>query len=225
MQKLSIKNIVGFRNKSDKAKKNFATALKLGKTAVETSGGGDYWVSSLSAISNCYKFNDLRHVTERRKELEEKYEETDYKRTKIMYKRNIDILYNYEDLDLKKWVPVKKLNFLRKHKDDFILTIKELQIKATPNHVFTFKIDDVEQVGAIWFIAKLNGFRKDELGMFTDILYCYLKTHFSEEFTINTKYCIAVDVFNDFDINYLQLEKREVPMILTSTINEIKKLM
>lgn len=225
MKNLSIKSVIEFKGKSDRGKKNFATALKKDKAKVDTEGGGNYWVSCLSAIHNSFKLDDLQSIINRRGELEEKYGETEHKRTKTMYKRNIDILYNYEDFDLKKWKPSKKINFLKKHKDDSILNIKGLQIQATPNHVFTFQKNDVEEIGAIWFIAKLNGFRKDELGMFADILHRYLKTHFSKEYNLNSKYCIAVDVFNNFEINYSQLEKGEIPLILNSTLDEIKKLM
>lgn len=225
MKKLSIKNIIEFRSKSDRSKRNFAIDMKLDKEKVNTDGGGDYWVSCLSAISNSYKSNDLQSIIDKREELEAKSEETEYNRTKTMYKRNIDILNNYDDFDFKNWRPSEKLKFLKKHKDDSILTIKGLQVQVTPNHVFTFQKEGIEEIGAIWFIAKLDGFRKDELGMFTDILYKYLNTHFSKDYTLNPKYCIAVDVFNNLDVEYSQIEKGEVPKILNVTLDEIKKLM
>jgi hypothetical protein len=225
MKKLSIKNIVEFRGKSDRSKKYFATDLTIDKVKVDTEGGGDYWVSCLSAISNSFKSDDLKYIIDKRGEVEEKHGETKVKRTKTMYERNIDILYNYKDFDLKKWKPSKKIKLLKKNKDHSILTIKGLQVQATPHHVFTFQKNDVEEVGAIWFIAKLNGFKKDELGMFADILYRYLKTHFSKDYDLNPKYCIAVDVFKKFEVNYSQLEKGEISLILNPTLEEIKKLM
>ena len=105
------------------------------------------------------------------------------------------------------------------------MTIKGLEVQAVPHHVFAFQKDDVEEIGAILFIAKLNGFKKDELGMFSDVLYRYLKTHYSKEYQLNPNYCIAVDVCNNLEVNYSQLEKGEIPMILNSTLDEIKKLM
>jgi hypothetical protein len=225
MKKLSIKSIIEFSRKSDKSKMNFATAVKIDKAKVDTEGGGDYWISCLSAISNSFKTNNLESIIDKRCELEEKYGETEFKKTKTMYKRNIDILYNYEDFDLKKWKPSKKIKLLKKHKDDSILTIKGLQVQVIPHHVFTFQKNDVEEIGAIWFIAKLDGYRKDELGMFADILYRYLRTHFSKDYILNSKYCIAVDVFNNFEVSYSQLEKREMPLTLNSTLDEIKKLL
>jgi hypothetical protein len=225
MKTLSIKDLIEFRGKSEKSKKNFAASLKVDKDKVTTDGGGDYWISCLSAIGNSYKSNDLGAIVDKREELEKKSKETKYKRTKVMYERNMHILSNYEGYDFKKWRPAKKLVFKKKHKGDFVLAIKGLQVLASPRHVFTFQKDEVEEVGAIWFIAKLNGFQKDELGMFTDILYRYLKTHFSKSFTVNSKYCVAVDVFNKADVNYSQLENGDLPKILNSTLEELKKLM
>jgi len=227
MKKLSIKRVVEFRSKSDRTKKSFVVALKEDKAKIdpESKGGGDYWVSCLSAISNSFKLHDLKYIIEKRSELEEKRKETEHKITQTMYKRNVDILNTYKDFDLKKWKPSKKINLVKKNKDDSILTIKGLQVQVTPHHVFTFQKDDVTEIGAIWFIAKLDGFKKDELGMFADILYRYLKTHFSKEYNVNSKYCIAVDVFKNFEINYSQLENGKILSILDPTLDEIKKLM
>ena len=142
-----------------------------------------------------------------------------------MYKRNIDVLYNYEDFDLKKWRPSGKIEFIRKHKHDSILTIKGLQVQATPNHVFKFIKNDNEQVGAIWFIAKLGGFKQDELGMFTDILFRYLKAHYAKKYILNSKHCIAVDVFNKTEVNFSQIESGEISLLLNGTLDEINKLL
>jgi hypothetical protein len=225
MKKLSIKSIVEFRGKSERAKKNFANSLKLDKPEVESGSGGDYWVSCLSAISNGYKFNDLNFIIEKMEDLEDKHKENGNSGTKTMYRRNITILSHYESFDFRKWWPSKKTQLLRKHKSDSVLTIKDFQLQVKPQHVFTFPVNNENEIGAIWFIAKLDGFRKDELGMFCDILYRYLKTHFSKKYRLSPKYCIAVDVFNTLEVRYSQLEKREIPMILDSTLDEIKKLM
>ncbi|MFT3679802.1 MAG: hypothetical protein QM791_05995 [Ferruginibacter sp.] len=225
MKKLSIKEIVEFRGKSVRAKKNFATNIQLDKPKEETDGGGDYWITSLSAVSNSYRLNKLDIVKDKIDELEEKYEATDFKRTKTMYKRNIDILYSFEDFDFKKWRPYKNLKFVKKHRTGAALTIKGLQLQTNPHHVFTFGKDDAQEIGAIWFIAKLGGYKKEELGMFTDILFRYLKINFGKEFGINLKYCIAVDVVKNFAVSYDQIQSEEVPVLLSATLDEIKKLM
>lgn len=225
MKKISIKDVVAFRRKSDRSKKSFAAAIKLNKVKISLEGGGDYWITSLSAISNSYKLNDLKFIVDKRSELEEKHDNTNYKQTKTMYKRNIDILHNYENFDLKKWRPAKKMRLLKKHKEDSVLTIRGLEVHVAPHHVFTFTRNEENEVGAIWYIAQLDGFRKEELGMFADILFRYLKAHYSKEYTLNTKYCIAIDVFNNFEVSYSQLENGDIPLILNSTLDEIKRLM
>jgi len=225
MKNLSVKKIIEFRRKSDRAKKTFAQILKLEKEKKESDGGGDYWISSLSAISNSYKRNNLQFIRDKIYELEEKFENTDFQRTKTMYERNIDILYKYEVFDFKIWKPNEHITYIKKHKSDFVLSIQGLPIEAVPHYVFYLQNKDIKEIGAIWFIAKLDGYREAELGMFTDILYRNLKNNFSKDYTLNPRYCIAVDVVNNFAVNYYQIEKGEVPSILDKTIGEIKKVM
>lgn len=225
MKKLSIKDIVSFKNKSEKAKQNFAINMKIDKGKIESVGGGDYWVTCLSAISNSYKLINVQSVIDKKNELYSKLETAENTKTKNMYERNIKILANYENCDFTKFMPPSKLNFLRKKKDDYILVIKEIPIQVKPHFVFSFDNNGIEEVGSVWFIAKLNGFKKDELGMFTDILHRYLKTHFSEQYNINSRYVIAIDVFNSIEVNYSQLENNEILKILDSTIKVIKAMM
>jgi hypothetical protein len=225
MEKISGKKLVQFRHKSDRAKKSFAVGLKKNKVKSNAESGGDYWISSLSAISNSFKFDDLQYIIDKKGEIEDKLEDNEDERIQEMYIRNIDILYHYEDFDLKKWRPVKKIKLLPKDKKNSILIIKGLPVQALPHHIFTFKKNDVEEIGAIWFIAKLNGFRKEELGLFVDILYRYLKAHFSEDYNLNPQYCIAVDVFNCFEVNYSQLAKGKIPVILDGILDEINDLL
>jgi len=225
MKKLSVKAIVEFRGKSDRSKKAFVDNLVLDKKGPALEGGGDYWVTSLSSVSKSFKSNDLTWIVEKIDDLEEKLRASDFAITKTMYKRNISILNNYKEFDFKKWRPLKNITFLTKHKSNFILKIKGLEVEVKPHHVFTFQNGSTTEVGAIWFIAKLNGFRKEELGMFTDILYRYLKIHHSKNNVVNSKYCIAVDVFNSLDVNYRELETGKVTAVLDSCLDEIRKLM
>ena len=141
MRKLNIKELVDFRRKSDRAKQNFALNLKLNRVESEAEGGGDYWVSSVSAIVQSFKHNDLQPVLDRRSELEEKFDATKVAKTKTMYKRNINILYSFEDIDSNKWRPNSKIDFLKQSKDNQLLTVRGLQLQVTPNCVFEFEKD------------------------------------------------------------------------------------
>lgn len=223
--KISIKDVVDFRRKSDRRKQTFAASLKNGKEKSNSeSSGGDYWISSISAISNSYKLNDMQPIIDKQYELEDKYEAAEYRKTKIMYKRNIDILYSCAEFDLGRWRPSKNIKFIRKYRNHSILNIEGLDIQVLPSHIFTFQSGEIEEIGAIWFIAKLDGYQKDELGIFVDILYRYLNYYFSENYRINPKYCIAIDVTRGIDLNYLEFEKEEIVQILDSIIEDIKRL-
>ena len=49
--------------------------------------------------------------------------------------------------------------------------------------------------------------------------------NFSKSYKINPDYCITVDVVKVEDLNYSKIIKEEIPLLLDSTIREIKKLM
>lgn len=227
MQKLSIKNIIDFRSKkSDSSKRNFINKIKVGKQKSEESdGGGDYWIISLSSISNAFKNNNLQCIKDKILEIEEKISKNEKKNTKVMYRRNADILYSYEDINLKQWQPSNIKTILPKHKAESILKIQDLPVQALPHHVFLFEKKGVKEVGAIWFVAKLDGYTKDELGMFADILFRYLKANFSNDYIVSSEYCLAVDVIGQNHVSYSQIEQSKVRAILDLTIGEIKKMM
>lgn len=142
-----------------------------------------------------------------------------------MYQRNIDMLYGAQDFDFSQWRPSDELAFQKKSKKSELLRIKDINIQVNPTHIFTFEIDEEVAIGAIWFVAKLDGYRREELGMFTDILYRYLEINFSKDYQINPLFCIAVDVFKGNDINYSQLESKDVPFALDTVIDEITSLL
>jgi len=224
MNKLSIKSIIDFRKKSDRSKKTFALNLQIEKEKKDSDGGGDYWIICLSAISNAFRYNDNSIILDKIHELEGKYEVAEHQKTKDMYERNMSILYKFEDFNFSKWIPKENFKTIKKHKSDFLLNIKGLLVQASPHHVFTFQ-DENKEIGAIWFIAKLGGYDQTELAMFTDILYRYLVLNFSEEYSVNADFCIAVDVVNKIEVNYAQVLKDNIPLKLNSTLEEIRKLM
>lgn len=228
MRQLNIKELIKFKRSTDRVKQNFALNLKINKEKKEpedSNGGGDYWICATSAIENSFKNNDPQPIIDKKIELEEKYRAATAKKTKEMYERNLTILYSFEDVDSERWRPAPKMKFLSQLKENQNITVQGIQLQVKPKFVFEFEKDGKKEIGAIWFVAQLNGFGKDELGMFADILWRYLNTHFSKNHTINPQYCIAVDVYKGQDVSYLQPTENGVPMILNSTIDEIKRLM
>jgi hypothetical protein len=223
MKKLTIKKLVEFRSKQERGKKNFATAVKQNKPEPKKDGGGDYWISTVSAIARAYKEKNPQLIKLKIKELGEKIETTKSSQVKAQYKRNIEILRKYENFDFKKWVPPGKPQLLKNHKA--MLTIKELLVETSPNVVFSFGKDQQDEVGAIWLVAKKEGFKREEMGMFTDILARYLRNQYGKKYAPNPRYCLAVDVVSMYEVNYSQLQNAEIPYLLNKTIDELKRLM
>jgi len=223
MEKIRIKELVRFRRKTDRSKKTFANNLKLREKSEKEGSGGDYWISCLSAIGNVFKYNDPSLLDEKIEFLIEKIQSKEDKRIKDQFQRNIDILEGFKDFDFHEIRPKADLTFHKKPTTNSILEIEGLPIQAKPDHVFSFSINNSEEVGAVWFIAELNGYDKGELGMFADILYRYLDTHFSKDFFVNKAYCIAIDVYRGQKVTYEDVEKGKVPALLEPTIDEIKK--
>lgn len=224
MKTLTVSKVVDFTRKSDRGKQGFVKNL-LHEDVKKSEGGGDYWVSCISSISNSYKNNNVEFINNKRFELEEKLEKTDFERTQNMYKANIAVLYKFENHNFRIEMPNKKLFFIKQHKCNQILTLKGLQLKTTPQLVYSFQNSDTEEIGAIWFVAKKDGYKKNELGMFTELLYKYLENNFSDDFILNPNFCFTVDVESTRSVSYTQLLNREVPWLLDKTISEIKKIM
>ncbi|MEI9954918.1 MAG: hypothetical protein WDM90_01060 [Ferruginibacter sp.] len=111
MKNLSIKKLIDFRGKSDKAKKKFVDNIKSNKIEIPDDGGGDYWIASISAVSKSYERNDLSIVNDKIQNLEEKLDKTSYNITKNMYQRNIANLKRYSTLDLKRLKPRERIEF------------------------------------------------------------------------------------------------------------------
>lgn len=224
MRDITIRDLIAYRRKFDAGKRKFANDLYLDFEKSDKDGGGNYWICCTSAIVNCFKSNNLQFIIDKINDLEYKYEKTENERTKIMYKRNLSILYNYEAFDFSDLKPIPRLTFLKKHKEDAILNVSGLQIRVTPDCVYSFISNSNNEIGAIWFIAKLDGYDEDELGMFADILFRYLNQIFSKSYTINPKYCIAVDIVKNNVVKFSSIQNQEIPAILDSTIAEIIKL-
>ncbi|MCJ8165962.1 hypothetical protein MKJ04_14025 [Pontibacter sp. E15-1] len=221
MEKLSIKNLIDFRRKSPRGQQTLIKNLKFQQKS-DSEGGGDYWVRSISALGNTFRENDNQLIKDKIDHLSSDHSATAHRTTKLMYERNINILQNYEDFDFDEWKPSKDLRFLPKPKTRSILNINGLPIQVLPTHVFAFDDDKGPRLGGIWFVAKLDGLTREELGMYADALHRYLCEHYSEEYTIDPNYCLTVDVLNLKEAKYSQILKGEIPALLASTIDSIK---
>lgn len=224
MKKVTVKNLIEFRGKNKRTKITFVHNLNKEKNKSEDSSGGDYWISCLSAIRNSFRFDDEDLLDEKINLLSDKINVTEIKRIKDQFQRNIDIVNSFKDYDLKHLKPNTNLTFLKQPKIKSLLDIKGLPIEAKPCHIYTFSENNSEEIGGIWFIAKLNGFKKSELGMFTDILYRYLDKYYSKNFYVNPDYCVAVDLFNGQEVNYSDIKNGKIPILIDNTIDELNKV-
>lgn len=224
MKKVTVKNLIEFRGKNERTRITFVNNLKKEKKKSEDASGGDYWISCLSAIRNLFKYDNEDLLDDKISELVEKIKVTEIKRIKDQFKRNIDILNNFKEYEIQHLKPNVDLSFLKQPKAKSLLDIKGLPIEAKPCHIYKFSENKSEEIGGIWFIAKLKGFKKSELGMFTDILYRYLDKHYSKDLYVNPDYCIAVDLFNAQEVNYSDIQNGNIPILIDSTLDELKKV-
>lgn len=224
MKKVTVKNLIEFRGKNERTKITFVHNLKKEKSKKEDSSGGDYWISCLSAIRNCFKENDETLLDEKINLLSDKIEVSEIKRIKDQFQRNIDIIEGFKDIDIQNLKPNNDLTFMKQPKIKSLLDIKGLPIEAKPCHIYTFSENNSEEIGGIWFIAKLNGFKQSELGMFADVLYRYLHKYYSKDFYVNPNYCVAIDLFKGQEIRYSEIKNGRFPILIDSTIDELKKV-
>ena len=229
MDKITISDAIKFRRKkSEKAKLTFINKLKKAqKKKLEnekSDEGGDYWTISRSAISGYFKIGNKDIIKNKIHEVLTKHGGSDKKGTKTMYERNIEILHNFENFDFSGFKPSEEIKFLSKPNNQSIFKINEVLIQVRPSHVFTFKENDTEKIGAIWFVSIIKGYTKEEIGIYTKAMYYYLDKNYSKKFEISTTYCIAMDVVNVSYVTYGEILNKKVLSLLESTLESIKKI-
>ncbi|MCL1669963.1 hypothetical protein M2T82_18025 [Elizabethkingia ursingii] len=222
MKKISINNIIKFRLKSDKSQKGFLNSISK-DIEIKAEGGGNYWVRSISAMNNAIRTNSNEPIKDKIMELLDLFVPSLTKQTKDMYQRNLNILHNYEDFDFSKWLP-KNYTIISKTNKKSIIYIETIPVQITPSQIYSFEKDGKEYVGAIWFVAKLDGYNITELGIFAEALFIYLSNNFDQNFTIHPENCLVVDVIGEQEVNYQELIDNKITAILKPTLELIKKL-
>lgn len=223
MNKIRIKDLIEFRNKNERTRITFVQNLKKEKDKAEKKSGGDYWISCLSAIRNSFKLNNKFLMDEKIEILKEKINVADKKITKNQFQKNIDVLENFKEYELISLKPNADLIFLKQSKLKSLLDVNSFPIEVKPCYIYKFSINNSDEVGGVWFVAKLDGFKKSELAMFTDIMYRYLLKNYSNMFYVNPDYCIAVDIFRGQEVRYSEIKKGEIPILIENTIEKIKQ--
>ncbi|WP_175284518.1 hypothetical protein, partial [Elizabethkingia anophelis] len=214
--------IIKFRLKSDKSQKGFLNSISK-DIEIKAEGGGNYWVRSISAMNNAIRTNSNEPIKDKITELLDLFVPSLTKQTKDMYQRNLNILHNYEDFDFSKWLP-KNYTIISKTNKKSIIYLETIPVQITPSQIYSFEKDGKEYVGAIWFVAKLDGYNITELGVFAEALFIYLSNNFDQNSTINPENCLVVDVIGEQEVNYQELVDNKITAILKPTLELIKKL-
>ena len=225
MEKIPTAKIIEFkRKKSDSSKLTLINNLKKPKVKKEDSEGGNYWTTSISSISQYYKDANQDKILDKIDDLLGRHDLANAKISKVMYQRNIEILHNFEDFNFDSFKPNSKIKYISKPVDKSVINILGVPIQVRPQHVYTYEENDVEKIGAIWFVAKKDGFEKAEIGIFTEALFEYLEINYSKKYEIDPNYCIAIDVTNLIDVRQDEIFTGSVPSLLNSSVEAIKKM-
>jgi hypothetical protein len=230
MQKIAIKELVDFRRKStDNGKKNFAHKLKYREVKEkakddESSNGGDYWRTSTSCIQNVFKYNKNDFYEIKIDELATKRESNKDNKVKSMYQRNIDILNNFKDFNFDDIRPTKISKFVTVQKNHKVITINDFPLYLNPSLLFSHERNGKSELGAIWLVPQIHGFKKNELGMFCEILHEFLIKNYSNDYQVSDDLCVAVDTFSAQKVIYKELINGDIPFLIQKTLEEIKRL-
>ncbi|GAB3848591.1 hypothetical protein GCM10028822_11710 [Hymenobacter terrigena] len=223
MNKISVKNIVTFRNKSEKSQKTFLENLRKKSEIKSEGGGGDYWVRSLSAMSNAVREKNTKPIKEKIADILASIKPDISKQTKDMYERSLSVLHNYEDTAFNDWLPLNSV-ILNKDSKKAIIEIADVPVQITPAQVYSYDDGNNRYVGAIWFLAKLEGFKNGELGIFAEALQIYLTHNFRTKYQIKPEDCLVVDVLSKEEVDYRMVVDKEIPSLLYPTLERIKKV-
>ena len=226
MHKITIKELVEFRRRTDRTRKNFAYKLRTRQAkekAEEDVGGGDYWITSTSTIYNVFKYQNTDFYDTKIDELHEKYDTTEDLRIKSMYQRNSNILISFKDFDFGDLRPESIQKFEKVPKFYKILTLDGFPLYLNPSLLFSYEKNGKNELGALWLIPQLNGFKKSELGMFCEVLYRFLIKNYSDKYQISEDFCIAIDTYNAQKLSYKELVVGEFPFLIDKTLTEIKE--
>jgi hypothetical protein len=221
-RKVPVMELVRFKRLSERSQATYANNLKIPKKPkLNSDSGGNYWVRSVSCLSNAFKENNNKLIQNKIEEIVNVYNSAKLERTRVMQKRNLEILHNYIDFDFASWWPAEDIRILSN--PQLTLNIKGVPIQIIPSCVFSYEINSEQKVGGLWFVCWLDGFKPDDLGVFSESLFKYLSILFEKQYKIEPKDCHIVDISTMYRTTYQELLDGKIDPKLEETINTLNK--
>lgn len=225
MERITVKDLINFRRKSDRSKKKWANELKTRKPKEKSKDdkGGNYWITSTSCIQNVIKSGDKREYDSKIDDLYERFKNNPNDKAKKQYQKNIEILTRFKEVELNDIKPID-VDYQKVLKTTNVIEIDKFPVFVNPNLVFSFDQNGNKTIGSIWLVTQKNGFSKDELGMFCEMLYRFLHKSFSDNYQIAHQYCVVIDTLSLRTSRYEELINGDVPFLIEGTLKSIKEL-
>jgi len=224
MKELPIKKLIEYNSYSDRRKSTMLGKLQQVESVFSNSKDArDYWHRSLTAIRKSFKFNDYQFLVDRIRFISDDLSKTTVRKTKIMYERNIQILNNFLEFNYTRLMPPHKVRFISQTTEVSIISVNGIQLKIHGDDLFSYEINSVKHIGAVWFVASKDGYRDDELAIFVDALYRMLDNNLSDDYIINTDYCCVVDAMKKNILTYSQIMDKPTKSKLDLIVSEISK--
>lgn len=230
MEKIALKELIEFQRRTDARKKAFVDDLRTRTPPVkedkddESAVGGDYWAISTNCICNVAKLNDYKLYDAKIEEFLPKLAAHDNRLVKLMYQRNIDILNNYKDFNIYDIRPYEILKLESVQNANKIIYISDFPLYINPSVVFSYERNGKREIGAFWLVPKVGGYKRNELGLFCEMLHRFLTKLFADKYQISDDFCFAVDTVTTQKVGYRELINGDVPFSADKTLSEIKKL-
>jgi len=221
MKELPIKKLIEYNSYSDRRKATMLGNLQVESVFSKNSDARDYWHRSLTAIRKSFRLNDYQLLIDRIESISDDLSETSVRKTKIMYERNIQILSNFLEFNYTRLVPPHKVSFIPQKAEMSIISVSGIQLKIYGDDLFSYENNGVKHVGAVWFVASKNGYSNDELAIFVDALYRMLDNNLSDDYIVNTDYCLVVDAMKKNVLSYSQIMDKPTKSKLDLIVSEM----
>ncbi|AZA97715.1 hypothetical protein EG353_20230 [Chryseobacterium shandongense] len=104
-----------------------------------------------------------------------------------------------------------------------VIDVKGLSLKVETHHIYTWNIDDKDFVGAILFAVQKDGYKPNELGVFTEAINTFLQYNYADKYIVSPTFVKVVDVMTNEIIDYQMILDKKIPSLIMSSIEDFKR--